>query len=274
MDPIATPSGAPPRHDTVTRGDGATIAYVASPGKGQGAALPGVVFLGGFMSDMTGTKATALEAFCRGRGQAFLRFDYFAHGASSGDFAEATVGRWRDDALLVLDRLTAGPQILVGSSLGGWLMLLAALARPARVAGLVGIAAAPDATEDLMWPRMDAAQRAALERDGRIVRPSAYDPRGYLITRLLIEEGRRHLVMRETIALDCPVRLLHGTADPDVPWQTSLRLAERLRSRDVTVTLIPDGDHRLSREADLARLCAAVAEVSGRAASAAAPAGG
>jgi pimeloyl-ACP methyl ester carboxylesterase len=249
MDPIATPSGASPRHGTVTREDGATIAYVATAGKS-----PGVVFLGGFMSDMTGTKAMRLEAFCRARGQAFLRFDYFAHGASSGRFAEATVGRWRDDAICVLDRLTEGPQILVGSSLGGWLMLLAALARPERVAALVGIAAAPDATEDLMWPRLSAVQRETMRRDGALTIASAYDPKGYVLSLGLIEEGRQHLVLRATLPIAAPVRLLHGMRDPDVPWQTSLRLARHLASGDVTVTLVSEGDHRLSTESDLERL--------------------
>jgi pimeloyl-ACP methyl ester carboxylesterase len=229
--------------------DGATIAYHRRTGK-----TPGVIFLGGFMSDMTGTKARRLDAFCAARGQAYLRFDYFGHGASSGDFARATVGRWKADALLALDRLTEGPQILVGSSLGGWLMLLAALARPARVAGLIGIAAAPDATEDLMWPRLSEAQREAILRDGEVRLPSAYDPAGYLYTRTLIEEGRRHLVMRAPIPLACPVRLLHGQGDPDVPWRTSLALAERLESRDVQVILLKDGDHRLSTDPDLVLL--------------------
>ncbi len=250
MDPIATPSGELPHEPQIlARGDGATIAYHRLDGKS-----PGIVFLGGFMSDMTGTKAMVLEAFCRARGQAFLRFDYFAHGASSGAFAAATIGRWRDDALAVIDALTAGPQILVGSSMGGWLMLLAALARPARVAALVGIAAAPDATEDLMWQRLSPAEQAAMRRDGAITVPSAYDPAGYLLPHRLIEEGRSHLVLRGAIALSCPVRLLHGMEDRDVPWQTSLRLAERLAGADVTLTLIKDGDHRLSSAADLARL--------------------
>jgi pimeloyl-ACP methyl ester carboxylesterase len=249
MDPIATPAGASPRPGILTREDGATIAYVSTPGKS-----PGVVFLGGFMSDMTGTKATMLEAFCVERGQAFLRFDYFAHGASSGRFEEATVGRWRDDAVAVLDALTEGPQILVGSSIGGWLMLLTALARPERIAALVGIAAAPDATDDLMAPRLSHEQRETLMRDGILRTPSAYDPRGYILTRRLIEEGRRHLVLRAMLPIACPVRLIHGMKDPDVPFPTSLRLAKRLESRDVTVTLVPDGDHRLSTEADLARL--------------------
>jgi pimeloyl-ACP methyl ester carboxylesterase len=231
--------------------DGATIAYRRRAGRS-----PGVIFLGGFMSDMTGTKAQALDAFCAARGQAFLRFDYFAHGASSGRFADATIGRWKADALAVIDRLTEGPQILVGSSIGGWIMLLAALARPARVKALIGIAAAPDATEDLMWARFGPEDQAALLRDGALTRPSAYDARGYLITRRLIEEGRDHLVMRQPIPLSCPVRLLHGMADPDVPFATSLALAERLASRDVLCTLIKAGDHRLSEPADLDRLMA------------------
>jgi pimeloyl-ACP methyl ester carboxylesterase len=250
MNPIATPSGELlNKPQILARADGATIAYHRLEGKS-----PGIVFLGGFMSDMTGTKAVALEAFCRDRGQAFLRFDYFAHGASSGEFAEATIGRWRDDAIAVLDALTEGAQILVGSSIGGWLMLLVALARPSRIAAMVGIAAAPDATEELMWQCLSPAQQQAMRRDGAISVPSAYDPAGYLLTHRLIEEGRAHLVLRGPIALSCPVRLFHGMEDRDVPWQTSLRLAERLAGADVTMTLVKDGDHRLSSEADLARL--------------------
>ena len=249
-------SAEPPR--ILARGDGATIAYHRLAGRS-----PGVVFLGGFMSDMTGTKATTLESICRERGQAFVRFDYFAHGASSGDFAEATIGRWKDDALAVLDELTEGPQILVGSSIGGWIMLLAALARPERIHGLIGIAAAPDATEDLMWEELPPAAREAMMRDGFVRVPSEYDPRGYLLTRRLIEEGRKHLLLRAPIGLRCPVHLLHGMRDPDVPWQTSLRLAERLEGDEVTVELIKAGDHRLSTAPDLARLAAAVARLAG-----------
>jgi pimeloyl-ACP methyl ester carboxylesterase len=240
----------------LAREDGATIAYRRLAGR-----APGVVFLGGFMSDMTGTKAVTLEAFCRERGQAYLRFDYFAHGASSGDFAEATIGRWKEDAVAVLDNLTEGPQILVGSSIGGWIMLLAALARPERVRALVGVAAAPDATEDLMWGRMPAERREAMRRDGFVRVPSEYDPRGYLITRRLIEDGRRHLLLRAPIALRCPAHLLHGMRDPDVPWETSLRLAERLAGDEVTVELVKAGDHRLSTAPDLARLQAAISRL-------------
>ena len=250
MDPIATPSGESRQQpQIVTREDGATIAYHRLAGKS-----PGIVFLGGFMSDMTGTKATALEEFCRARGQAFLRFDYFGHGASSGAFAAATIGRWQGDCLCVLDRLTEGPQVLVGSSMGGWLMLLAALARPARVAALVGIAAAPDATEDLIWRRLSPAQRGAMRRDGAITVPSEYDPAGYVLTHRLIEEGRAHLVLGGSLDLTCPVRLIHGMRDRDVPWQTSLRLARCLPGTDVTLTLSETGDHRLSGAEDLARL--------------------
>jgi len=236
-----------PSPSILTRDDGATIAYHRRAGH-----APGVMFLGGFMSDMSGTKATALDAWCAARGQAFLRFDYFGHGKSSGEFAEATVGRWRDDALAVFDRLTEGPQVLVGSSLGGWIMLLLALARPARVKALVGIASAPDATEDLMWKEFPEEIRLLIEREGSARIPSNYSDQGYLITWKLIEEGRRHLLMREKIAVECPVRLVHGLLDEDVPWRRSLDLAGKLAGPDVQVTLIKDGDHRLSRDQDLA----------------------
>ena len=233
----------------LTREDGATIAYHRRRGK-----TPGVVFLGGFNSDMTGTKARTLDAFCAENGHAFLRFDYFAHGASSGDFAEATIGRFLADTLAVIDKLTEGKLVLVGSSIGGWIMLRAAMARPERVAALIGIAAAPDATEDLMWQRMPFDLRETLITKGWVRLPSKYSEAGYLITRKLIEEARAHLVMRAPIPLTCPIRLLHGMEDPDVPWQTSLTLADRVAGSDVQLTLIKDGDHRLSRDSDLALL--------------------
>jgi pimeloyl-ACP methyl ester carboxylesterase len=229
--------------------DGATIAYRRREGR-----APGVIFLGGYMSDMTGTKASALDAFCAARGQAYLRFDYFGHGESSGDFKDATIGRWKADALAVIDRLTQGPQVLVGSSIGGWIMLLAALARPQRIEALIGIAAAPDATEDLMWAELDAAARETMLRDGFVRLPSEYSPEGYIFTRRLIEEGRDHLVTRAPLPIACPVRLLHGMRDPDVPWRVSLDLMARLQGADVALTLVKDGDHRLSRDADLALL--------------------
>lgn len=245
--------------ESLKRPDGHTIAYHRVPG-----GPPGIVFLAGLRSDMTGAKALYLDQYCRRHWRAYVRFDYFGHGRSSGEFARGTVGRWAEDAIAVLDELTQGPQILVGSSIGGWIMLLAALARPLRIHALIGIAAAPDATEDLLWPRLDAAQRDTLLTTGSVTVPSEYDPAGYTYSRGLIEEARRHLLMRQPIALDCPVRLLHGLADPSVPWQTSLRLAERLASRDVTVTLVKDGDHRLSTPPDLARLAATLGEVVSR----------
>ena len=242
--------------ESLARPGGATIAYRHLAG-----IAPGVVFLGGFRSDMTGTKALFLEEFCRCRGRAYVRFDYFAHGQSSGDFARGTISRWRDDAIAVIDSLTEGPQILVGSSMGGWIMVLAALARPERVAALVGIAAAPDFTADLLPRRLSAAQLRALDEAGRVVLASPYEPEGYLYTKALVEDGNRNLVLRGAIPLTCPVRLLHGMADESVPWQQSLALAERLAGSDITLTLIKDGDHRLSREEDLARLARVLDEV-------------
>jgi pimeloyl-ACP methyl ester carboxylesterase len=248
-------------HETLILADGARIAYrrtAAAPGDTR----PGLVFLSGFASDMTGTKGAALEAWAARRGQALLRFDYSGHGRSSGAFRDGTIGRWTDDALGALDRLTRGPQILVGSSMGGWIMLLIALARPERIAGLVGIAAAPDFTEDLMWAQMQELTRARLMTDGVILQPSQYQDAPMEITRALIEDGRRHLLLRGPIDVRCPVRLLHGMVDPDVPWTTSARVAERLTSADVTVTLIKDGDHRLSRDQDLQRIFAAIEDLS------------
>ncbi|WP_114392210.1 alpha/beta hydrolase [Oleisolibacter albus] len=243
---------------------GATIAYRREPG-----CAPGVVFLGGFRSDMTGTKAAALEQWAAGAGHACVRFDYQGHGASSGRWEDCTIGGWLADTLAVLDALTEGPQILVGSSMGGWLALLAALARPRRVTGLVAMAPAVDFTERLIWNRLSPEQRRAVERDGRFLAPSAYDPAGYPITRTLIEEGRRHLLLdgpAGPIALDCPVRLLHGQQDADVPWQGSLELAAALATPDVRLTLVKDGDHRLSRPQDLVLLTGAVAELAAKSA--------
>jgi len=245
----------------LTRGDGATIAYCGE----SGGTPPGILFLGGFRSDMSGTKASALAAHCRDIDQPYLRFDYFGHGASSGDFRAGTIGRWLEDTLEVFDQLTEGPQILVGSSMGCWIAVLAALARPARLAGLVGIAGAPDFTEELIWGRLDEDQRRRLLAEGELTHDSAYEPDPIAFTRGLIEEGRRHLVLRAPIDLSCPVRLLHGMADPDVPYATSLRLAERLAGIEVVVELIEGGDHRLSRAGDLARLTRAIDDLSARA---------
>ncbi len=251
MNEATTPGAAAPQ--SLARGDGATIAYHRIPGQGRNAA-PGVVFLHGLMSDMTGGKALHVEAFCRAQGRAFVRFDSFGHGRSSGVFTDGTVGRWADDAVSVLDRLTEGPQVLVGSSLGAWIMLLAALRRPHRVAGLIGIAAAPDFTEDLMPNLLTPEQKAALERDGKVDLPSDYGDPPYTFTRRLLDEGRDHLVLRRPIALDVPARFIHGLKDKDVPWETSLRAVEAMQSDDAALILVKDGDHRLSEPRNLERL--------------------
>ena len=237
------------------RGAGEWVAYERHPGRG-----PEVMFLGGFASDMTGTKALHLEAHCRALGRAFTRFDYRGHGASSGRFEEGTIGDWAADALAVLDRVVEGPVVLVGSSMGGWIMLLVALARPERVKGLVGIAVAPDFTERLIRDVLTTEQAAVLVLDGVLLQPSEYgEP--LPITARLLDEGRDHLLLDAPIAIGCPVHLLHGQADPDVPFGLALELADRLESREVTLELVKDGDHRLSREADLRRLTVALERV-------------
>ncbi len=242
----------------LSRPGGETLACLKREGRS-----PGILWLGGFKSDMTGTKATALDAWAAGRGQACTRFDYFGHGASSGDFRRGTISRWRDDALAVLDEVCEGPQILVGSSMGGWIATLAALARPERVAAILYIAPAPDFTEELMWKEMPPEARAAILEKGEYLSPSEYGPDPYPITRALIEDGRRNLVLGGPIPIRVPVRVLQGMADPDVPWPHAMRLVEKLESRDVVVTLVKAGDHRLSTPPDIARLEAALDELAG-----------
>jgi pimeloyl-ACP methyl ester carboxylesterase len=232
---------------TLDRGDGVALAWRRIPGRG-----PGVVFLGGFNSDMTGTKAEDLAAHCAATGRAFLRFDYSGHGSSGGRFEGGSIGRWAEDAALVIAAQSEGPQILIGSSMGGWIALLLARRWPERVAGLIGIAAAPDFTRRIE-AGLSAEARAAIDRDGVWHRPSAYgDP--YPITRTLLDDGRNHLLLPGPIPLTAPVRLLHGQRDPDVPWQLSLEIAAAISGDDVAVTLVKDGDHRLSRPQDLALL--------------------
>ena len=238
--------------------DGARLAYHKLDGRG-----PTLVFLGGFMSDMTGTKALALEALARERGWAFLRLDYQGHGQSSGKFEDGSIGTWLSDALYLIDRLTDGPLVLVGSSMGGWIMLQTALQRPERLAGLVGIAAAPDFTEDLMWATFSDEIRETLQRDGVYYEPSAYSDAPYTITMKLIEDGRNHLVMRERMPIKVPIRLLHGMRDDSVPYELSLRIAENVESEDVQVCLVKDGDHRLSTDSDLEILSRTVAALYG-----------
>ena len=225
---------------------GRRIAYNRSPGRG-----PGVVFLGGLVSDMTGTKAVHLEAWARAQGRAFLRFDYSGHGESSEAFEDGCIGDWAADARAAIEALTDGPQLLVGSSMGGWIALLMARAIPERVAGIVGLAAAPDFTEDSLWADATDAQRADLMETGRYEVPSDYSDKPYVITRRLIEDGRDHLVLRSPLPLPFPVRLLHGTADTDVPVAVALRLMEHADCPDLRLTLIKDADHRLSTPACL-----------------------
>ncbi|WP_370689273.1 alpha/beta hydrolase [Phenylobacterium sp.] len=239
----------------LARPDGARIAWRRVAG-----ARPTVVWLGGFRSDMAGTKAQALADWALARGQAYVRFDYFGHGESDGDFARGTITRWREDALAVFDELTTGGLVLVGSSMGGWISCLAAAVRPDRIKAMVLIAPAPDFTEKLMAPGIDAAGREALARDGVWMRPSEYgDP--YPITAGLLEDGARWSILPGPVPIAAPVRILQGGADPDVPWRHALELAQALNSDDVVFTLIKDGDHRLSRPQDLARLLAALDEV-------------
>jgi pimeloyl-ACP methyl ester carboxylesterase len=241
----------------LARDDGERIAWRRVAGAG-----PTVVWLGGFRSDMAGTKAEALADWAKGRGRAYVRFDYLGHGESSGDFAaKGTVTRWREDALAVIDQLTEGPLTLVGSSMGGWIACLTAMARPQRVAALALIAPAPDFTGKLMAPEIPPEGLEALARDGVWLRPSLYgDP--YPITRRLLEDGARWSILgSEPVPIEVPVRILQGGADPDVPWAHALELAQQLKSEDVVFTLIKDGDHRLSRPQDIARLVAALEEL-------------
>jgi pimeloyl-ACP methyl ester carboxylesterase len=227
-------------------GDGRRIAYRRRSG-----AAPGVVFLSGFRSDLTGTKASFLDAWARARGRAYLRFDYTGHGASSGEFRDGSIGGWARDAADAIAALTDGPQVLVGSSMGGWIALLLARAMPGRVAGLVGIAAAPDFTEDGIWAGLDAAARARLQDEGEIAMPSEYGDGPFSITRRLIEDGRRNLVLRGPLELPFPVRLLHGTDDRDVEPGVALRLLAHASAADMRLTIVKGADHRMSTPENL-----------------------
>ncbi|TMV12809.1 alpha/beta fold hydrolase [Arenibacterium halophilum] len=234
---------------------GRRIAYHLTPGTG-----PTVVFLGGLKSDMDGTKALHLDAWCAARGQAFLRFDYSGHGISSGTFEEGCIGDWHQDTLALLDAVVQGPLIVVGSSMGGWQALLLARARPERVAGMVTIAAAPDFTEDGYWANFSDAQKQALETVGHVELPSDYmEP--YIVTRRMVQDGRDHLVLRAPLSLPFPVRCLQGTADSAVSTETALRLLDHAECDDMRLTLVRGADHRFSDEACLGLIETAVAEV-------------
>jgi pimeloyl-ACP methyl ester carboxylesterase len=225
------------------------IAYRHREGRG-----PTIVFLPGYMSDMEGGKATALDAWAAREGRALLRFDYVGCGVSAGEFERQTLAGWRDNVLALIDDVVEGPVVLVGSSMGGWLMLLAALERPGRVKGLVGIAPAPDFTS---WG-FSQEQKLAILRDGRLEEPSPYGDQPTVTSRAFWESGETLRLLHAEIAVDCPVRLLHGQADADVPWAYSLELMKKLRSADVQTTLVKDGDHRLSREQDVSLLIGTV----------------
>ncbi|MGJ4890180.1 alpha/beta hydrolase [Bradyrhizobium sp. HKCCYLRH3099] len=250
-----------PAFISVGAGDAARqIAVRARPGT-----APGLFWLGGFNSDMKGTKAVALEAWAAERDRACVRFDYSGHGESGGRFVDGTIGRWLEESVAVFRQFCRGPQVVIGSSMGGWMALLLArelLKQPgeASLAGLVLIAPAPDFTEELMWKGFSADIRREIETNGVWMRPSEYgEP--YPITRALIEDGRNHLLLGSAINVGCPVRILQGAQDPDVPWQHAFALAHRLPAEDVVLTMIQDGDHRLSRPQDIARMLAAVGEM-------------
>ncbi|SFK00922.1 Pimeloyl-ACP methyl ester carboxylesterase [Sphingomonas sp. NFR04] len=228
------------------------LAHHHTPG-----ASPTIIFLPGYRSDMQGSKVLAMEAWARDRGQAFLRFDYAGCGESPGDFEDQTLASWRDDALGMIHTVVEGPVVLVGSSMGGWLMLLVARARPERVVGMVGIAAAPDFTR---WGFTDA-EKATLVKEGRLEQPSDYGPEPMVTTLNFWTSGEANLVLEAPIGFDGPVRLLQGQRDAEVPWELALRLADTLRSDDVQVTLVKGGDHRLSRDADIRLLLRATEDV-------------
>jgi pimeloyl-ACP methyl ester carboxylesterase len=252
----------PPAFIEIGKGDAARRVAVRARAGGS----PGLFWLGGFKSDMQGTKAIALDAWAAERHRACIRFDYSGHGESGGDFIDGTIGRWLEESVAVFEQFCIGPQVVIGSSMGGWMALLLAreLARRqsarASLAGLVLIAPAPDFTEELMWKRFSPEVRQEIETRGVWLRPSQYDE-PYPITYRLIEEGRQHLLLGSAIEVGCPVRILQGAQDPDVPWRHAFALAHRLPADDVVLTVIQDGDHRLSRPQDIARIIAAVAEM-------------
>jgi pimeloyl-ACP methyl ester carboxylesterase len=240
------------------RGDGVQLAWRRVRGAG-----PTVVWLGGFMSDMAGTKAQALAEWALEEGRSYLRFDYSGHGESGGQFVDGTITRWREDSLTMIHSLTEGPLVLVGSSMGGWLSCLVAAAIPERVGAMVLIAPAADFTSKLMAPNLPDEAHRALKEEGVWYRPSEYGDGPYPITRALLDDGARWAILEGSVAIEAPVRILQGGEDPDVPWRHALELANQIKGEDVVFTLIRDGDHRLSRPQDIERLLLAVEEACG-----------
>ena len=237
---------------------GHQLAYRHTPAAGNSG--PGVLFCCGFQSDMNGDKALAIETLCALQGRQFTRFDYMAHGQSGGDFAEGTISQWRDDTLQVLDQVTTGPQLIVGSSMGGWIMLLTALARPERIHSLLGLAAAPDFTKRFVEQELTAEQAALLQSQGYFDVPNCYDDSGfYRMYNKLVEDGTRHnTLLEQPIAIEVPVRLLHAVDDEDVPWRVGGAIIEQLSSRDCQLQLLKTGGHRLSDPASLALISATI----------------
>ncbi|MCQ4162464.1 alpha/beta hydrolase [Roseomonas sp. GC11] len=256
---------SPEQTGRLDRGDGTELAWARLPGRG-----PTVVFLGGFRSDMEGSKALALRDACAARGQAFLRFDYSGHGISGGAFEEGGIGIWARDAATLIGRLVEGPMLLAGSSMGGWIALLMLREFGARVVGLIGIAAAPDFTKRLMWPSFSPEQQRTIREEGVLLVESPYGP-PVPITRHLIEDGAKNLVLEEAISFSGPVRLLQGMQDREVPWQTATDLAQAITGADIRILLVKDGDHRLSREEDLALLVRTLDDILEKKAGGAAP---
>lgn len=248
-----------PKCDIFRTDLGREIAYYKSDGAG-----PGVVFLGGFKSDMEGTKATYLESWAQEQGRAFLRFDYSGHGQSSGEFEDGCIGEWADDAQAAIEQLTEGPQILVGSSMGGWIALLMAKRMPQKIAGLVGIAAAPDFTEDSMWNGFSDLQKSAIMENGQLALESDYSDEPYIITKKLIEDGRNQLVLRTSLYLPFPARFLHGTKDTDVEISVALRLLDHISGDDVRLTLVKGANHSFSEPENLAMIRRAIHSVTMR----------
>ncbi len=251
--------------------DNKFIAYHKHEGKQN---HPFVIFLGGFMSDMSGIKATSLEKFCKNKGYSFIRFDYFGHGQSSLEFTDCTISTWKQNVLDVIDNLTSGKQILIGSSMGGWLMILAALARPERIAALIGIASAPDFTEELIWEQMNQTQQAQLLEKGIYNLSSEYGEAPYPITLDLIEDGRKHLLLKVADNSNndspftihdsqLPIRLIHGLKDKDVPSSWTTRMARIINSNNIKVNLVENGDHRMSTPENIKLLCDTLEEVAG-----------